>query len=159
MAWHRYRFRGQWRLAAPPGAVYAVLARPGEYPAWWPQVREVAPAGAGAGRARFRSVLPYDLRVTARETRREPGAGVLEIAMTGDLEGWARWTVRPEGSGTRLLFEQRVEVRRPLVRLLAVPGRPFFRLNHRLMMAAGLRGLRRRLAAGGGRPESGLDEA
>ena len=43
---------------------------------------------------------PYDLLFTARERRRDPAAGVLEIAMTGDLEGWARWTVTADGTGS-----------------------------------------------------------
>ncbi|MZE80734.1 polyketide cyclase, partial [Streptomyces sp. SID5475] len=72
---HHYRFRSLWTLDAPPGAVYAVLERPEEYPLWWPQVREAERTPSGAGRARFRSVLPYDLVVTARESRRDPAAG------------------------------------------------------------------------------------
>ncbi|MEU4684206.1 SRPBCC family protein [Streptomyces xinghaiensis] len=147
---HHYRFRSLWTLDAPPGAVYAVLERPEEYPLWWPQVREAERTPSGAGRARFRSVLPYDLVVTARESRRDPGAGVLETVLAGDLEGWARWTVTARGSdgggGSHALFEQEVTVRRKLLRALAVPGRPLFRANHRLMMRGGRRGLRARLA-------------
>src|SRR5438105_8188092 len=37
---HRYRFRSEWLLAAPPAVVYAVLERAEAYPRWWPQVRE-----------------------------------------------------------------------------------------------------------------------
>ncbi|MBQ0984204.1 SRPBCC family protein [Streptomyces sp. F63] len=147
---HRYRFRSLWTLDAPPGAVYAVLERPEEYPLWWPQVREAERTPSGTGRARFRSVLPYDLVVTARESRRDPAAGVLETALAGDLEGWARWTVTARGgdssAGSHALFEQEVTVRRGLLRALAVPGRPLFRANHRLMMRGGRRGLRARLA-------------
>lgn len=158
--WSRYRFRSVWRLDAVPDAVYAVLERPEEYPEWWPQVREVRGTGEDTGLLRFRSVLPYDLTVTARATRHDPGARVLEIAMTGDLEGWVRWTVGPgpavgpdAGTGTVLLFEQEVVVRKRLMRLLAVPCRPFFRANHALMMRAGRRGLGSRLGvAGAGYP-------
>ncbi|MZE77914.1 polyketide cyclase, partial [Streptomyces sp. SID5475] len=75
---------------------------------------------------------------------------VLETALSGDLEGWARWTVAARagdsGGGSRALFEQEVTVRRRLLRALAVPGRPLFRANHRLMMRSGQRGLRARLA-------------
>ncbi|MBZ4017366.1 SRPBCC family protein [Streptomyces purpurogeneiscleroticus] len=138
---HHYRFRSVWLLDAAPGVVYAVLERTESYPRWWPQVAEVHRTDDHSGAARIRSVLPYSLRVTARETRRDPGAGVLETALHGDIDGWARWTVRPHGTGTRALYEQEVEVRRPFMRLLAYPGRPFFRLNHTLMMRAGRRGL------------------
>ncbi|MFI9114778.1 SRPBCC family protein [Streptomyces venezuelae] len=141
MDWCRYRFRSVWRLAAPPDAVYAVLARTEEYPRWWPQVREVVPVDDTTGTARFRSLLPYDILVTARVLRRDPEARVLEAGLGGDLEGWARWTLCPEGTGTRALYEQEVEVRARLLRLFAVPGRPVFRANHALMMRAGRRGI------------------
>ncbi|MFE7511167.1 SRPBCC family protein [Streptomyces sp. NPDC057540] len=144
---NRYRFRCVWRLAAPPDAVYAVLERAEEYPRWWPQVREVVPVDDTTGTARFRSLLPYDLVVTARALRRDPAARVLEVGLGGDLEGWARWTLAPEGTGTRALYEQEVEVRARLLRVLAVPGRPFFRANHALMMRGGRRGLAARLRA------------
>ncbi|MDI5964655.1 polyketide cyclase [Streptantibioticus silvisoli] len=108
------------------------------------------PRRGADGVIRFRSVLPYELVVTAREARRDPAAGVLEISMAGDLEGWARWTVCADGAaGSRAVFDQDVVVRKPLMRRLALPGRPLFRLNHALMMRAGRRGLRSSLAAHG----------
>ncbi|MCZ4118376.1 SRPBCC family protein [Streptomyces sp. H39-S7] len=148
MDWSRYRFRTGWHLDARPEAVLAVLERPDEYPLWWRQVREVRGTSETTGTLRFRSVLPYDLVVDARESRHDNAAGVLEVTMTGDLEGWVRWTVRPDAGGTRLLFEEDVVVRKPLMRRLAVPCRPFFRANHALMMRQGRRGLRDLLAAG-----------
>ena len=60
-------------------------------------------------------------------------------------------TVTAYGDGTQAVFEQQVDVRKPLMRLLALPGRPLFLLNHALMMRGGQRGLRARL-------RSGLDE-
>jgi uncharacterized protein YndB with AHSA1/START domain len=147
MDWSRYLFRSVWRLDAPPDAVYRVLEHLDAYPRWWPQVREVRRTGETTGVLRFRSALPYDLVVTARATRQDPGRRVLEVSLSGDLEGWVRWTAAPEGPGTRLLFEQDVVVRKPLMRRLAAPGRPLFLANHALMMRAGRRGLRARLAA------------
>ncbi|MGW9440284.1 SRPBCC family protein [Streptomyces sp. NPDC055607] len=138
---YRYRFRCVWRLAAPPDRVYAVLERAEDYPRWWPQVREVVPHDETSGTARFRSLLPYDLVVTVRALRRDPAARILEVGLGGDLEGRARWTLAPEGTGTRVLYEQEVEVRARLLRVLAVPGRPVFRANHALMMRGGRRGL------------------
>lgn len=150
--WHRYRFRSVWDLDAPPARVFAVLAQPAAYPRWWPQVRAAHQVDARTGTAAFRSALPYTLHVTATELLRDPARGVLEVALHGDLEGWARWTTRPRpgagGGHTRALYEQEVEVRPALMRWLSVPGRPVFRLNHALMMRAGRRGLAARLAAG-----------
>ncbi|MCX4583416.1 SRPBCC family protein [Streptomyces sp. NBC_01481] len=141
MNWCRYRFRSIWDLTARPTAVFAVLERVEDYPRWWPQVREVTPLDELTGTARFRSFLPYELLVTARAERRDPAAGVLEVGMEGDLEGWARWTLSARGAGTRALYEQEVEVCKPLMRRLAVPCRPAFRANHAVMMRGGRRGL------------------
>ncbi|MFJ4684326.1 SRPBCC family protein [Streptomyces sp. NPDC088789] len=145
MDWSRYRFHTRWTLPAPPAAVYDVLERAEEYPLWWPQVRRIDRIDDTSGRISIRATLPYTLTFTARQTRREPDAGVLEIAMTGDLEGWARWTVTAYGDGTLARYDQEVAVRKRLLRLLAVPGRPVFRVNHTLMMRAGRRGLLTRL--------------
>ncbi|MET8167237.1 SRPBCC family protein [Streptomyces sp. NPDC005329] len=141
MDWTRYRFRSLWALPAPPARVYDALERVEDYPRWWRQVREVNRVDSATGVLRIRSLLPYDITVTACEVRRDAAAGVLEVAMTGDLDGWARWTVTAEGSGTLARYDQVVQVDKPLLRWLAVPGRPAFRLNHRLMMRAGRRGL------------------
>ena len=142
MDWSRYRFRSVWNLPAPPADVYAALEQAEDYPRWWPQVREVTRIDGRSGVIRIRSVLPYDMTFTACEVRRDPDGGVLEISMSGDIEGWARWTLTADGTGTRAQYDQAVEVNKPLLRRLAVPGRPVFRANHALMMRAGLRGLR-----------------
>ncbi|WP_180928046.1 SRPBCC family protein [Streptomyces sp. AJS327] len=148
---HRYRFRQVWPLAASPGRVYAVLERAAAYPSWWPQVRAVRADGWG-GAARFRSLLPYVLRIDAVPSRWDPVARVLEIRMSGDLVGWARWTVLPGGPGAVLLFEQRVELRKRSLRWAGPLARPLLTANHAWMMRAGRKGLRRVL-------ESGLDDA
>ncbi|SCK43637.1 SRPBCC family protein [Streptomyces sp. WMMB 322] len=144
---HRFAFRSVWRLRAAPEAVYAALERGGEYPLWWPQVREVRALDGTSGTARIRSVLPFDLLITGRARRHEPAAGVLEMEITGDVEGWARWTVAggaaPHSGGAVAVYEQQVEVRKRLLRRFAVPARPLFRANHALMMRAGRRGLER----------------
>ncbi|GAA2437185.1 SRPBCC family protein [Streptomyces pulveraceus] len=147
MDWSHYRFVSIWDLPAPPDAVYGILERAEDYPRWWPQVREATPVDGATGTTCIRSLLPYDLVMTVRERRRDPRAGVIEATLSGDLDGWIRWTVTPHGGGSRVVYEQEVEVRRRLMRLLAVPGRPVFRANHALMMRAGRRGLAARLAA------------
>ncbi|MFG2719900.1 SRPBCC family protein [Streptomyces sp. NPDC048416] len=145
MNWCHYRFRSLWDLPAAPPAVYAVLERTEEYPLWWREVREVTAVDERTATARFRSLVPYDLVVTARESRRDPVGLVLRATLSGDLEGWACWTLLAHDGGTRAVYEQEVEVRKPLLRRLAVPGRPLFRANHALMMRSGRRGLRHRL--------------
>jgi uncharacterized protein YndB with AHSA1/START domain len=147
MDWTHHRFRSLWPLPAPPAAVYTALERVEDYPRWWPQVREVTRLDEHTGAIRIRSLLPYDMAFTAREVRRDPAAGVLEATLTGDVDGWSRWTVTAHGTGSLARYEQEVDVRKPLLRRLAVPGRPLFRANHRLMMRAGRRGLAAHLRA------------
>ncbi|GAB2444770.1 SRPBCC family protein [Streptomyces incanus] len=145
---NHYRFRSLWRLPAPAGPVYRALERIEDYPRWWPQVREVTRLDATGGVVRIRSVLPFDLMTAMRETRRDSSAGVLEARLSGDLDGWARWTVTPVGpGGTLARYDQEVDVRTPLLRCLAVPGRPLFHANHALMMRSGRRGLAAHLQA------------
>lgn len=155
MDWCHYRFHSRWDLDAPPAAVFAALADGDGYPRWWPQVREVRRIDDRTGTARFRSLVPYDLHLTVTEAHRDPARGTLRITFSGDLEGWARWTVRARGTGTRALFEQDVVARKPLLRRFAVVGRPLFRANHALMMRAGCRGLRAWLAGRAGAREHG----
>ncbi|MEW1772526.1 SRPBCC family protein [Streptomyces sp. NPDC086777] len=147
MDWTHYRFRSLWSLPVPLTVVYDALERVEDYPGWWPQVRSVSRLNDTTGVVTIRSVLPYDMTFTARETRRDPRAGVLEAAMTGDIEGWSRWTVAADGAGSLARYDQVVDVNKALLRRLAVPGRPFFRANHRWMMRAGRRGLLRHLQA------------
>ncbi|WP_249040333.1 SRPBCC family protein [Streptomyces chryseus] len=128
-------------------AVRRALEQVDAYPRWWPQVRAVTRLDENTGVVRVRSFLPYELVVAVREKRRAPEAGVLEVAISGDMDGWARWTVRPRGAdGTRAVYEQEVEVRKTLVRRLAVPGRPLLIANHALMMRGGRRALAAALA-------------
>ncbi|MEV6669653.1 SRPBCC family protein [Streptomyces sp. NPDC051162] len=149
---NRYRFRATWTFAVAPDVLYACLEIPESYPSWWPQVREATRTGADTGTLRVRSFLPYELAFAVHGASRDPVARTLEIAMTGDLEGWARWTVLPYGrAGSQARFEQDVEVRKPLMRRLAIPARPLFVANHAWMMRAGRRGLRTRLEAGADR--------
>ncbi|KOG32211.1 SRPBCC family protein [Streptomyces resistomycificus] len=141
MDWTRYRFHSRWPLPEPPATVYAALEQAEDYPRWWRQVREVERVDGTSAVMRIRSLLPYDMTFTAREVRRDPAAGVLESALSGDIDGWARWTVTADGTGSLARYEQVVDVRKPLLRRFAVPGRPVFRANHWLMMRAGRRGL------------------
>ncbi|MFE4970533.1 SRPBCC family protein [Kitasatospora sp. NPDC056651] len=156
---NHYRFRGVWRLAAPASAVYAALEDVRSYPLWWPEVREVRPTGEDSGDVVVRALLPYRLVIGLATSRRDPAAGVLEAAMRGDLAGWSRFTVTPDGTGradgtggtgSRVLFEEESRPGKPLLRRLALPLHPLFRVNHAVMMRRGRRGLAAYLAGQGG---------
>ncbi|MEY9876545.1 hypothetical protein ABH931_006055 [Streptacidiphilus sp. MAP12-33] len=147
MGLHRYRFLSSWELPAPYEHVFRALADPQSYPLWWPQILEVRQLTDDSGRMRFRSLLPYELSVTAFAVRNDPEAGVLEARLLGDLQGVTRWSVSRRGDGRTLaLFDEDVVVCKPLMRRLALPGRPAFRVNHAWMMRSGRLGLTHYLA-------------
>lgn len=136
MDWNRYTFEHRWWLPARPAEVYAVLERIQDYPLWWPEVRSVRRIDADVDTAEIviRSVLPYDLALVARHSRRDPDAGVLEAELSGDMAGYARWRLAAENGGSDVAYEQQVEVSKPLLRRLRYVARPAFRANHWLMM-------------------------
>ncbi|MFE7136041.1 SRPBCC family protein [Streptomyces sp. NPDC057638] len=141
MDWGHYRFHSVWELPAAPEAVLAVLERAEEYPRWWPQVRSVTPLTDRSGQVRFRSRLPWELTVTVRARPRDLRSRMIDLVLTGDLEGWARWTLLERRGGTRLDMEQAVRLRKPLLGRWAPLCRPVLRANHAAMMRSGRRGL------------------
>lgn len=136
-----YRFRSAWHVPADRDRLFDVLADIGAYPRWWPQVRSVDRVDEDTAALVCRSVLPYDLRMRAARAREDRDSGALEVRLSGDLDGWSRWTLRGEGSGTALLYEQEVVAHGQTLRLLGLVGRPFLRLNHAWMMRCGRVGL------------------
>lgn len=143
---HTYRFRSTWRLVAAPNDVYQALRDVDDYPEWWPQVHRADRVDDATYDMVVRSLLPYDLSFRSIRSREDPSARILEATMSGDLDGFTRWTVTMDDSGSRLVFEEEVVARNALLRRLAVVARPAFVANHAAMMRAGRRGLRAYLA-------------
>ena len=147
MAAHEYRFVSRWSLPVSSHVVYDVLADLATYPEWWPQVRSVEGVNENWARVVCRSLLPYSLRFDMFRARDDRQAGVLEARLIGDLDGWARWTVRASSHRADLLYEQHVTTPGWLLRAIGRHGRPLLELNHAWMMRSGQRGLARRLTA------------
>jgi hypothetical protein len=141
-----YRFRSVWSLDAPVTDVYASLELLDDYPLWWPEIRAARRRDEHAYELTARSMLPYDLEFLTTQRRRDPEAGVLEADLTGDLEGFSRWTITGTGHATTAVFDEEVTANKALLRRLAHVARPAFRANHGLMMRDGRRGLATYLA-------------
>ena len=141
MSLNHYDFRSAWSIDADPGDLFDALNDVMEYARWWPEVKEVVDLGDDAYVIVARSFLPYKLRFNAKPGVIDRDAGILETLMTGDLEGYSRWRLAPEGAGTRVVFEERVEANKKLLRRLALVGRPWFIANHALMMRHARRGM------------------
>jgi hypothetical protein len=138
-----YEFRGSWWVPAPIDRVRDTVVDLEHYPEWWPQVRAVVRLGPDDARVLCRSVLPYTLDLALHAVSRE--GRVLEVAVSGDLDGSVRWHLAPEAGGTRMDFEQDVAVSGALA-WASVVARPLLVWNHHRMMAGCARGLRARLA-------------
>lgn len=137
-------FRESWTVTAPRDRVHAVLLDLEHYPDWWPQVRAVAKLDDDHAWVLCRSTLPYTLDLLLTAVHREPD--LLETTIGGDLVGSVRWRLSDAGAGTRLDYEQEVDVGSRVLRAAAVPLRPLLRWNHGQMMAGCLAGLRQRAA-------------
>lgn len=139
-----YSFASTWWVRAAPSPVHAVLEDVEHYPEWWPQVVACLKLGEDEGVVLCRSSLPYTLELGVSLLRRTPE--VLESRVTGDLDGWVRWRVVPDGGGCRVHFEQEVVARGALLGLASYAARPMLRWNHARMLAGARDGLARRLA-------------
>lgn len=122
--------------------VASVVSDLERYPEWWPQVRAVAKIDDDTARVLCRAALPYTLDLVLHAISRD--APVLEVALSGDLDGWVRWTLSEADGGTRTEFEQEVAARGALAAASYV-ARPLLRWNHDRMMAGCRAGLERRL--------------
>lgn len=137
-----HRFTGTWTVPADLLAVQHTITDLERYPEWWPQVRAVARLGPDDARVLCRATLPYTLDLVLHAVSRE--APVLEVAVSGDLEGSVRWRLTEVAGGTRLELGQEVEVSGALAAASYAVG-PLLRWNHQRMMAGGISGLTGRL--------------
>lgn len=140
-----YSFSASWLTPAPVAAVADTVLDLERYPEWWPQVRAVAKLGPDTARVLCRSALPYTLDLVLDAVSRE--APVLEVAVSGDLDGWVRWTLTPVDGGTRTDFAQEVVVTGALA-VSSYVARPLLTWNHHRMMRGCEQGLRDRLSVG-----------
>jgi uncharacterized protein YndB with AHSA1/START domain len=143
-----YEFVTRWSVDAPIDAVWAKISEPEQWPEWWRGVKAVrlleAGDAEGAGAYRrftWRSRLPYDLTFNMRTARVER-PHLIEGVADGELTGFGRWRLAPDGLRTRVRYDWQVEATKPWMRILAPVARPLFAWNHDVVMRWGLDGLR-----------------
>ena len=148
----KYHMVSRYRLSSRPDVVWETLSAIGVWPAWWrwsrkmDQVAEATGAhGVGASyRNKVGSPLLYGFTYTGTIDAAVPGQ-LIEVAMTGDLEGKGRFDLAEEGDGgTSVTFTQLVETPKWWMNLMAPLGRPAFAWNHDKIMSAFGRGLAER---------------
>lgn len=141
MPLHRYRYTSTWKLGADLRRVYDAVVDVEHYPRWWPDVRLVSKVDDNTADVVCRSSLPFDVAVRMERVVDDLDAGLVQVRLSGDLDGSLRATVSRREGATRLGIVQDVLACKPLLRRFALVGRPAFRLNHAAMMRRGRVGL------------------
>jgi hypothetical protein len=146
-----YRFLSAWKFNARVEQVWDEIKAMDRWPEWWSFVSRVellkqgdADGIGSVRRITWKTVLPYSLTfdselVSLERWRRMEGRAF------GDLDGKGIWTFREEGLTTHVGYDWHVTTSKSWMNLLAPVARPIFAWNHDKVMAAGYRGLRRRL--------------
>jgi hypothetical protein len=134
-----------WSVPVDFDTAFQALRDLPSYARWWPEVKSVIPVSEERAVVLIMGMLPYALEFLMEAETDDPSSGVLRAGLTGDLVGFSSWTVEENSGGCRLIYDQEVEVTKRLLQVLAPIARPFFILNHRVMMRRGERGLRAHL--------------
>lgn len=141
----------EWYLAAPPGAVWAVLDAPEAWPQWWPEIQRVQALASGGSdregaihRTWWTSRLPYGF-VMDFTTRAVEKPQLLVVEATGDLVGIGRWELAAVPVGTRVRYTWQVFPHKVWMRWSAPLLAPLFAWNHHAVMRDGAAGMARRL--------------
>jgi hypothetical protein len=142
-----------WDFELPPDELWVTLSRIDEYPDWWSWLREFDAEGLHDGavaRCVIRAPLPYALRFTVR-VERAVKAELVDTTIHGDLEGPARLEIAPSADGgSRARLAWSLELRDPVLRRLAIVGRPAMTWAHDRVVAMGLRDFERHAVNGRG---------
>jgi hypothetical protein len=148
-----FTFDRWWDFELPPDELWATLSRTDEYPDWWSWLREFDAEGLHDGaiaRCVIRAPLPYALRFTVR-VERAVKAELVDTTIHGDLEGPARLAIAPSAEGgSRARLTWSLHLRDPVLRRLAIVGRPAMTWAHDRVVAMGLRDFERHAVNGRG---------
>ena len=141
-----FRFDRAWHFEVTPAELWTTLSHTDRYCEWWPWLRSFTlDTGDGAdalatGRTApvvIQAPLPYQLHCTVHvddavaEER-------LVTTVDGDLQGPARLDLRPVAGGTEARLAWTFELQAPLLRALAVLGRPAMAWAHDRIVERGL---------------------
>jgi Polyketide cyclase / dehydrase and lipid transport len=146
-----FRFDRTWHFDVSPAELWTTLSLTDRYCDWWPWLRSFIIDGSGddrrdgsdalaTGRTAqvvIQAPLPYQLRCSVRvddavRDRR------LVTTVDGDLQGPARLELEPADGGTDARLAWSFELRAPLLRALAVFGRPAMAWAHDRIVERGL---------------------
>ena len=129
-----YVFVGEWRIAAEPAQVWALVRRIDGWREWWPSMHRVRAAGrAGRGRAGDLAVQLPDPVAVRRHLRGGHGHGGPDGRSGGRgdraVRGRGSWGVRMIDGGTLVRFHCRLRPHLRWVRVISPAGPADLRLG------------------------------
>jgi hypothetical protein len=143
-----FRFDRSWHFGVAPAELWSTLSHTDRYRDWWPWLRSFTiDGGVGDGddalatgrtaQVVIQAPLPYQLHCTVRvdDAVRDQR---LVTTVEGDLQGPARLELRPVDGGTEARLAWEFELRAPLLRTLAILGRPAMAWAHDRIVERGL---------------------
>ena len=141
-----FRFDRAWHFGVTPAELWSTLSHTERYREWWPWLRTFAVddgeeddvlATGRVARVTIQAPLPYQLHCTVRvdDAVRDER---LVTTVDGDLQGPARLELRPVAGGTEARLAWEFELRAPLLRTLAICGRPARAWAHDRIVERGL---------------------
>jgi hypothetical protein len=140
-----FRFDRSWHFGVTPAELWSTLARTDRYREWWPWLRTFTVDGRGddaltTGRTAqvvIQAPLPYQLRCTVRVDDAVRDVRLV-TTVDGDLRGPARLELRPVDGGTAARLAWSFELQAPMLRALALLGRPAMAWAHDRIVERGL---------------------
>lgn len=146
-------YRGTFRFAVAPEALWETIERTGEFERWWGWLGDFRLDGPGleAGSVLVGVVspqLPYHMRIRV-ELEDCVRPSLIDAAVHGDLEGRGRLELAPDGECTVVSVAWTIEMMQRPMRAAARFAYPLLRFGHDRVVDATVHGLRRELAASG----------
>ena len=148
-----YNFTTLWHFDHPLDKVWDSIWLMDHWPDWWKYVQRVekikdGPAGeiGTVRRIKWSTALPYSITFDSELTsvvqyKRMEGKAF------GDLTGIGVWTFEPNGTGTNVRYDWKVNITKPWMKILEPVLKPVFKWNHDKVMQAGYTGLSKKLDA------------
>jgi hypothetical protein len=141
-----FRFDRAWHFEVTPAELWTTLSRTDRYREWWPWLRTFSVDDGRDGdvlatdriaRVVIQAPLPYQLHCTVHVDDAVLDERLV-TTVEGDLHGPARLELRPIAGGTEARLAWEFELRAPMLRALAIFGRPAMSWAHDRIVERGL---------------------
>lgn len=142
-------YRSSFGLDAAPEEVWRAIEHSERFESWWGWLEEFRLDGDGlVDGAVLHGVvsppLPYRMRLRVHLDRcRRPRS--IDATVHGDLEGWARLSLEPQGAGTRAEIVWSIEMMQRPMRVAARVARPVLQWGHDRVVEITVASFRRQL--------------